>query len=110
MSGGLWFFFWNTASWAPGPGPSSTTVKPSIFIVDPRFTTWDRWTAQMLQSHLQLGPSGAMKEVPESQWRSWADLFVSLPNNAGLGLPRSQFFKDWRHWAFAVNGILWVTG
>jgi hypothetical protein len=81
----------------------------SVVIYDPRFLTWEHWSALQVSTHLQHGPS-VLQGVPESDWKKWAAQFVSLPDHAGDGLPWPEFFKNWRDWAFAVNHIFAMAG
>ena len=78
----------------------------AVTLYDPRYMSWEAWSARMASVNFQNGPAGIEQPVPESKWKQWAAAFISPPANAVLSLPQPGMFKTWQAWAFAVNHVL----
>ncbi len=83
-------------------------MTTAVVVYDPRFLTWERWSALTQSAHLQHGPASILRPVPEERWREWAQQFTSPPDHAGDHVPDPRGFRTWQDWALAVNHLFYL--
>lgn len=72
-------------------------------VYDPRFHTWDSWSSLMVEAYSaqQLGIN-----VPESDWRRWAEGINAIDVFANEAIPAPQYFNAWQDWVVAlINAV-----
>jgi hypothetical protein len=71
-----------------------------VSLFDPRYQTWEHWSALMAEDHAE---HGLPINVPESDWQEWGFRFLLLAEHAaGNSIPDPRAFATWQEWAEAL--------
>lgn len=72
-------------------------------VYDPRYHTWESWSALMVEAY--AGQQLAIN-VPEEKWRDWASGVNAIDVFMNEAIPSPNYYNNWQDWVSAlINAV-----